>query len=116
MAADSVSGAYDAYSDAISLDPTNIEALQAVSQLGLPTGHFRESLEATDAILSLSPDEPGASLMSARTAVICTHFAPADGSADRIWLTDHGLVGGVIRNAGIPVRPGARRSASERPR
>ena len=111
MAADSVSGAYDAYSDAISLDPTNIEALQAVSQLGLQTGHFRESLEATDAILSLSPDEPGALLMRGLHAVIRNRFAEADGYADRILARDPGNEGGVILKARIAVRKGAPRDA-----
>src|SRR3546814_15227966 len=95
MAADSVSGAYDAYSDAISLDPTNIEALQAVSQLGLQTGPFRESLEATDAILSLSPDEPGALLMRGLHAVTRNRFAEADVYADRILARAPGPAGGV---------------------
>lgn len=107
MAADSVSGAYDAYSDAMSLDPANMEALQAVSQLGLQTGHFRESLEATDAILSLSPDEPGALLMRGLHAVIRSRFAEADGYADRILARDPGNEGGVILKARIAVRKGA---------
>src|SRR3546814_8215006 len=111
MAADSVSGAYDAYSDAISLDPPNSGALQAVAQLGLQTGHFRVSLEATDAILSLSPDEPGALLMRGLHAVIRNRFAEADGYADRILARDPGNEGGVILKARIAVRKGAPRDA-----
>lgn len=111
MEADSVSGAYDAYSDAMSLDPTNMEALQAVSQLGLQTGHFRESLEATDAILSLSPDEPGALLMRGLHAVIRSRFAEADVYADRILARNPGNEGGAILKARIAVRRGAPRDA-----
>lgn len=111
MAADSVSGAYDAYSDAMSLDPANMEALQAVSQLGLQTGHFRQSLEATDAILSLSPDEPGALLMRGLHAVIRSRFAEADDYADRILARDPGNEGGGILKARIAVRKGAPRDA-----
>ena len=111
MAADSVSGAYDAYNDAMSLDPSNMEALQAVSQLGLQTGHFRESLVATDAILSLSPDEPGALLMRGLHAVIRSRFAEADGFADRILARDPVNEGGVILKARIAVRKGAPRDA-----
>lgn len=113
MAAGSVSGAYDAYSDAMSLDPANMEALQAVSQLGLQTGHFRESLEATDAILSLVPDDPGALLMRGLHAVIRSRFEEADGFADRILARDPDNEGGVILKARVAVRKGSPERALE---
>ncbi|MBL0914269.1 MAG: hypothetical protein IBJ13_01740 [Sphingopyxis sp.] len=90
----------------MSLDPTNMEALQAVSQLGLQTGNFRESIEATDAILSLTPDEPGALLVRGLHAVIRKRFAEADGIADRILARDPNDEGGVILKARIAVRKG----------
>src|SRR5690606_36914425 len=99
MAAGSLSSAFNAYSDAMSLDPTNMEALQAVSQLGLQTGNFRGSIEATDAILSLTPDEPGALLVRGLHAVIRKRFAEADGIADRILARDPNDEGGVILKA-----------------
>lgn len=113
LAAGSVSGAYDAYSDAISLDPANREALQAVSQLGLQTGHFRESLEATDAILSLAPDEPNALLVRGLHAVIRSRFDEADGFADRILKQDASNEGGVILKARVAVRKGSPQRALE---
>jgi tetratricopeptide (TPR) repeat protein len=111
MAAGSLSSAFNAYSDAMSLDPTNMEALQAVSQLGLQTGNFRESIEATDAILSLTPDEPGALLVRGLHAVIRKRFAEADGIADRILARDPNDEGGVILKARIAVRKGAPQEA-----
>lgn len=111
MAAGSVPGAYDAYSNAMSLDPTNIEALQAVSQLGLQTGNLRESLEATDAILSLTPDDPQALLMRGLHAVIRNRFAEADGYADKILSRDPNNEGGVILKARVAVRKGEPASA-----
>jgi len=107
MAAGSVPGAYDAYSDAMSLDPTNVEALQAVSQLGLQTGNLRESLDATDAILSLTPDDPQALLIRGLHAVIRSRFAEADGYADKILSRDPNDEGGVILKARVAVRKGA---------
>lgn len=111
MAGGSPSNAFDAYSDAMSLDPANMEALQAVSQLGLQTGHFRESLEATDAILSLSPDEPGALLVRGLHAVIRKRFVEADGYADRILARNPSDEGGVILKARIAVRKGSPQNA-----
>jgi Tfp pilus assembly protein PilF len=113
MAAQSLSGAFDAYSDAMSLDSTNMEALQAVSQLGLQTGNFRQSLEATDAILALSPDEPGALLMRGLHAVIRKRFDEADGFADRILARNPADEGGVILKARIAVRKGTPQRALE---
>lgn len=107
MAAGSLPGAYDAYSNAMSLDPANVEALQAVSQLGLQTGNLRESLEATDAILSLTPDDPQALLMRGLHAVIRSRFAEADGYADKILSSDPNNEGGVILKARVAVRKGA---------
>lgn len=111
MAAKSTSGAFDAYNDARSLDPTNMEALQAVSQLGLQTGHFRQSIEATDAILALSPDEPGALLVRGLHAVVRRRFEEADGFADRILARNPNDEGGVILKARIAVRKGTPQEA-----
>lgn len=111
MAAGSLPGAYDAYSNAMSLDPTNIEALQAVSQLGLQTGNLRESLEATDAILSLTPDDPQALLMRGLHEVIRSRFAEADGYADKILSRDPNNEGGAILKARVAVRKGEPASA-----
>jgi tetratricopeptide (TPR) repeat protein len=47
-AAGSQGAAFNAYSDALGLDATNGEALLSVAQLGLSTGHLRESLDATE--------------------------------------------------------------------
>ncbi|RYD45375.1 MAG: hypothetical protein EOP63_01980 [Sphingomonadales bacterium] len=97
----------------MSLDPANREALQAVSQLGLQTGHFRESLEATDAILSLAPDEPSALLIRGLHAVIRSRLDEADGYADRILAQDANNEGGVILKARVAVRKGAPKRALE---
>lgn len=57
LSAGTTSAAFDAYFDALALDSNNREALQAVSQLGLQTGRFRESLRATDTLVLLNPSD-----------------------------------------------------------
>jgi tetratricopeptide (TPR) repeat protein len=84
----SLEEAFDAYSDALSLDPTNGEALQGVSQLGLATGHLQESLEATDRILVLDPGQPDALLSRGIHALVRHRFDDAIGYADKILATN----------------------------
>lgn len=113
VAAGSIAAAYDAYSDAMSLDPANREALEAVSQLGLQTGHLRESLEATEVLLSLAPDDTSALLVRGLHAVIRSRFDEADGYADRILALDAADEGGVILKARVAVRKGSPEKALE---
>ncbi|QDZ08043.1 hypothetical protein FPZ24_11585 [Sphingomonas panacisoli] len=49
-------GAFEAYSLALSIDPMNPEALQAVSQIGASMGREAESTAATNRILSNDPN------------------------------------------------------------
>jgi tetratricopeptide (TPR) repeat protein len=49
-------GAFEAYSFALSIDPMNPEALQAVSQIGASMGREAESTAATNRILSTDPN------------------------------------------------------------
>ena len=105
-AADAVPQAFDAYNNAVSLDPSNMESLQAVSQLGLQTGHLRESLEATETILSLSPDDPSALLTRGLHSIIRSRFDEANGYADRILSRDPTNEGGAILKARATFRKG----------
>ncbi|WP_159797082.1 tetratricopeptide repeat protein [Croceibacterium salegens] len=84
LASGAPSEAFDAYFDALALDRSNGEALQAVSQLGLETGHFRESLEATEQILALAPQQPEALLIRGQHAFIQRRFDEAISYADQI--------------------------------
>lgn len=84
LASASTSSAYTAYHDALSLDPTNAEALQAVSQLGLSTGHLQDSLEATDRILTLAPEQPDALLTRGVHAMIRGRYEEAVKYADKV--------------------------------
>ena len=87
LAAESTQGAYDAYSVALSLDPVNAEALQGVSQLGLSTGNLDQSLDATDRILSISPNQPNALLVRGLHELVRRRFGDAVKYADRLSET-----------------------------
>ena len=84
FAAGSPEAAFDAYYDAIALDPSNFEALQAVSQLGLQIGRIRESLAATEALLALSPEDETALLTRGLHYYVRSKFEDAEDLADRI--------------------------------
>ena len=61
--------AFNAYYNALALDPLNSEALQAVSQIGVSTGNIREAEDAADRILSISPGQPDALLVKGLIAL-----------------------------------------------
>ena len=69
FAAGNRTAVFDAYYNALALDPLNNEALQAVSQIGVTTGNIREAEDAADRILSLSPAQPDALLVKGLIAL-----------------------------------------------
>ncbi|WP_233998252.1 lipopolysaccharide assembly protein LapB [Erythrobacter sp. QSSC1-22B] len=76
--------AFAAYSNALALDSKNMEALQAVSQLGLRTGDLRESLDATERILVLQPSQESALLVRGIHAFARNRYGDAIEDADRV--------------------------------
>lgn len=84
LAAGARAAAYEAFSAALALDPMNGQALQAVSQLGLTTGHLRESLEATQRVLTLAPNQPDAMLTLGVHHLIRRKYDDAIVQADKI--------------------------------
>ena len=75
--------AYDAYFNAMSLDPTNVEALSAVSQLGLALGNLDQSLDATDRLLTLDPNRTGALVVRGLHELVRRRYNSAVRYADR---------------------------------
>ena len=96
LAAQSDGAAYNAYNDALALDPTNGEALLAVAQLGLKTGNIKPSLDATDKILLLAPDNIDALLLRGIHSIIKRDYAGAIGYGDKILALSPGNEGGTI--------------------
>ncbi|UZK67731.1 tetratricopeptide repeat protein [Sphingomonas sp. M1-B02] len=60
LARDSLDEAFDAYSNASSLAATNMEALQAISQLGISVGRWQEAERAANRVLTIDPGDPNA--------------------------------------------------------
>ncbi|NTZ43950.1 hypothetical protein G7A66_12815 [Altererythrobacter sp. SALINAS58] len=84
VASESYENAFAAYSNAMALDGTNMEALQAVAQLGLRTGNQRESLDAAERILVLQPSEESALLVRGIHAFARNRFGDSIEDADRV--------------------------------
>ncbi|MGB7408776.1 MAG: tetratricopeptide repeat protein [Pontixanthobacter sp.] len=101
FASGAIPNAFNAYNEARALDPSSEEALQAVSQLGLQVGELRASLEATEAILALNPDNVEALVTRGLHAVVRKEYDDADGFADRILAIQPNNEGGVILKARI---------------
>lgn len=91
--------AFLAYSDALSLEATNPEALQAVSQLGLQTGYLREAERAADTMLSFSPELPEALLTKGLVALVRRKHDKALEFAERILRARPGDEAGTILKA-----------------
>lgn len=97
--AESFDSAFMAYSEALALSPSNPEALQAVSQIGLRVGRFAESLEATDKLLVLNPNQTDALLIRGLHALIKRNYPAATKTADEILAIDRLNEGGVVLKA-----------------
>lgn len=69
LVANSYRSAFAAYSEAIALDATNFEALQAIARLGLVLGYKAEARDAADRLLVLQPADPDALFVSGLLAL-----------------------------------------------
>lgn len=99
LAAGRARDAFAAYSDALSLEATNPEALQAVSQLGLQTGYLKEAEAAADTILSFAPEQPEALLTKGLIALVRKKHEDALGFSERILAVKPGDEAGIIIQA-----------------
>lgn len=111
-AAESFESAYIAYSEALALNPTNQEALQAVSQIGLRVGRYNESVDATNKLLVLNPNHSDALLIRGLHALIKRDFGAALMNANQILTVDRFNEGGVVLKARASFLSGDRASAS----
>lgn len=91
--------AFAAFSEALSFDATNQEALQAVSQIGLQIGRWRESLDAADKLLLLNPNDPNAILVRGLHALIKRDFSNADAYANKLLAINPANEGAVALKA-----------------
>ena len=99
LARGSSGAAFNAYSNALALDATNLEALLQVGQLGLTTGNLRESLDATQRALELDPNQLDALLLRGIHSMIKRNYAEAITYSDKILALSPGHEGGSILKA-----------------
>ncbi len=99
LASNSNSAAFNAYNDALALDPANGEALSQVAQLGLKTGNLKPSLDATEKILILAPDNIDALLLRGIHFIIRRKYSEAVEYGDKILTISPGNEGGAILKA-----------------
>ncbi|MBS0479489.1 MAG: tetratricopeptide repeat protein [Proteobacteria bacterium] len=92
-------GAFEAYSLALSIDPMNPEALQAVSQIGAAMGRERESAEATDRILSVEPNNLPALLVKGVELLGKRDLAGAQKIGERMLQVDPKNEAGLVLKA-----------------
>lgn len=92
-------GAYDAYSLALSIDPNNPEALQAVSQIGASMGRERESSAATDRILATEPNNLPALLVKGVQMLGRRDLAGAQAVGDHMLSVDPNNEAGLVLKA-----------------
>lgn len=92
-------GAFEAYSFALSIDPMNPEALQAVSQIGASMGRERESSEATNRILSVEPNNLPALLVKGVQLLGKRDFAGAQAVGEHMLRVDPRNEAGLVLKA-----------------
>ncbi|MEO5494562.1 MAG: hypothetical protein ABIR08_11130 [Sphingomonas sp.] len=92
-------GAFEAYSLALSIDPMNPEALQAVSQIGASMGREKESTAATDRILSVEPDNLPALLVKGVQLLARKDLAGAQAVGEHMLKVDPKNEAGLVLKA-----------------
>ena len=105
--------AYLAYSEALALNPSSEEALQAVSQLGLRVGQFDASVDATNKLLVLNPNQTDALLVRGLHALIKRNYESTTTIADQILAIDPLNEGGVVLKARASFLSGNAKEAAE---
>jgi len=101
VAAQSLVAAYRAYSEALALDATNVEALQAVSQLGYIVGARDEADKAASRLLVVQPGDPNGLLIRGLVSLGQQRYDSAEEYANRILGTNPTDVRGLILKARI---------------
>lgn len=101
LAAQSLVAAYRAYSEALALDATNVEALQAVSQLGYIVGARDEADKAASRLLVVVPGDPNGLLIRGLVSLGQHRYDDAGQYAERILSVNPTDVRGLILKARI---------------
>jgi len=82
LAASAYPDAYSAYSQALALQPDNIEALQTVAQIALLSGNLQTARQYVETLQVLAPQDPRGRLIAGNIALRQNHLDEAAGIAD----------------------------------
>ncbi len=99
IAAASPVGAFSAYDNALTLDGSNMEALQGVAQFGLQIGRIREAKNAAQRILVLRPDDPNGLIAMGLIQIIERKTDKAKEISDKLLENAGTFEGGTILKA-----------------
>ncbi len=91
--------AFDSYGVALAIDPTNMEALQAISQIGVSIGSERESEDAVNRILALEPKQADALLVKGIHALNKRKFGDARAIGEQLLANDPASEAGAVLKA-----------------
>ena len=103
--------ACDTYRMVLAIDPRQPEALMGVAQLGLSLGEERQSTEAIDTVLAMSPGQPNALLLSGIHALNRKDYAEALALGERLLANDAADRGGIVLKARALALTGRREEA-----
>jgi tetratricopeptide (TPR) repeat protein len=98
--------AYNAYSRALELDATNIEALQITSEIALQAGRTRDAVRAADQLLTLQPTLTRPKLIKGFVALKENRTDDANKLADEILIANPGDEIGMALKARVLGRLG----------
>lgn len=106
LAKNAMGEAYDAYTRAIELDSSNIEALQALSELALQSGRMSQSLKYAEQLIAFRPDLSRPKLIKGFIALRRNDPEEANRLADEIIAIDPGEDAGAVLKARLLARKG----------
>jgi len=104
LAGGRIGDAYSAYSRAIELDATNVEALQVISQIALQAGRPRDAGRFADQLLALDPNQTGAKLTKGFVALQENRLDEADALASAILAAAPQDDGGIVLKVRVLAR------------
>lgn len=106
LKAQALASAFSAYENALALEPSNVEALEGVAQLGLRTSNLRESEAAVDQLLIMNPLDVNSLTLKGVHFLIRKKSSEALTIADRILAIDPLSEAGTILKARALYRQG----------
>jgi tetratricopeptide (TPR) repeat protein len=106
-------GAYKAYRNVLVMDRSNLEALAALSQLGVTLGKAEEVEEFADKLLLVNPDDPVPLITKGHAALARGDRKAALGFAERVLQQAPGNGGALVLKAQVLMHAGKLAAAAQ---